>query len=337
MSMSRLRSCIRFLLSLAVAPLFADEPAAKPHYNLKSMTPEQIDREAAGKTRYDFEIAPEDGLVDASGRVVRADQLAAYLRQQKLDADAFFFLWIAENSAPLDTLAPTVKPLGEYGVTKVVVRARPGVQPRQSAAANSGKKTLILQGKPNSASLTSADHAPAMPDRPVELRPAPLPRGIRHNFASDESVRNAAAAITASLLDPAPSEAPILSAGVFIQSGAWKTLRAAAAFAPRTPQSAKSRIPLRGRTLELESAFLHENDDREAATHALRHVIAADGGGKLRALRADEMTHWWTFIAFDIAEPVFVLETANQHHRFVLSCAKGKVAAIDELNALPKI
>ncbi|MBX3738262.1 MAG: hypothetical protein KF715_16325 [Candidatus Didemnitutus sp.] len=58
----------------------------------------------------------------------------------------------------------------------------------------------------------------------------------------------------------------------------------------------------------------------------MRQIIADDGGGKIRALRADEMTRWWTFIAFDIAEPVFVLETANGRHRFILSCAHGKVA-----------
>lgn len=105
----------------------------------------------------------------------------------------------------------------------------------------------------------------------------------------------------------------------------------------RAPQALKNRISLRGRTLELESALLHDDDDRRTVVRALRQIIADDGGGKIRALRADEMTHWWTFIAFDIAEPVFVLETANGRHRFILSCTHGKVGAVDELNGLPEI
>ena len=281
--------------------------------------------------RYVF-YAAEDGLVDAGGRHVRAAELPDYLREHKLDPDAFYFLWITAASAPLDTLAPAVKPLGDYGVTKVIVRARPGVTPRPSA-----RKTLILQGKPDAASLTSADCFPDLRGRPAALRPDPLPRGIRYKFADHATVRAAAAAMESRLLTASPSAEPVFADSALLLSGAWQVLRAVDGFSPRAAQAVKNRIPLRGRTLDLESALLREGDDLAAATRALRQVVAADGGGALRALHAAEMTQWWTFIAFDIAEPVFVLETANGRHRFVLSVTRDRIVSLDELGALPAL
>ncbi len=52
-------------------------------------------------------------------------------------------------------------------------------------------------------------------------------------------------------------------------------------------------------------------------------------------LRADELNRWETSRAFDIVEPVFVLEMANQRHRFALSHATGEGVAAGEPNVFP--
>jgi hypothetical protein len=101
--------------------LSAQDRVAK-EYNLRTMSPEEIDQAAIGHTRYDFRITAKGALTDSAGRTVSALELADYLKQQSLQADAFFFLWLTPTSAPMDTLAPTLKPLADYGITKIVVR-----------------------------------------------------------------------------------------------------------------------------------------------------------------------------------------------------------------------
>jgi hypothetical protein len=47
------------------------------------------------------------------------------------------------------------------------------------------------------------------------------------------------------------------------------------------------------------------------------------------------MAKWWVFIAFDIEEPVLVIETAGGGYLFVLHFSATGLLAVDELNALP--
>lgn len=109
---------------LALALVASGEPA-QPHYNLATMTPEEVDRAVVGHPRYDFDLAPVDGVVDAAGKLVRAAALPDYLRAHAPAPDTFVFLWIRPDSPPLEQIAPTVKPFGDYGLTRIVVRHRP--------------------------------------------------------------------------------------------------------------------------------------------------------------------------------------------------------------------
>jgi hypothetical protein len=112
------------LSSLALVTLAVGQPTP-PHYNLTTMTPAEVDRAATGHPRFDFDLAPEDGVIDASGKLIRASELPEFLRTQAPAADTFIFLWIRPDSAPLSTIGATVKPFGDYGLTRIVVRHRP--------------------------------------------------------------------------------------------------------------------------------------------------------------------------------------------------------------------
>jgi hypothetical protein len=67
----------------------------------------------------------------------------------------------------------------------------------------------------------------------------------------------------------------------------------------------------------------------------IRDLLAGDGGGTVRALSSAEMDHWWTFIGFDIEEPVFAIESKGGKYVFVVAWLRNHVFCLDELKALP--
>lgn len=111
------------ILILLLLGLCAQPPPAKK-YDFKTMTVEEIDAAAAADGRYDFDIAPADGLIDNQGRTVTAAELPAYLRENALAPTAFYYLWITPLSRPLNRLT-MLDQLATHGVTKIIVRHRP--------------------------------------------------------------------------------------------------------------------------------------------------------------------------------------------------------------------
>lgn len=324
-------------LSISFAAYGAEETPKKPVYGpVKSMSPEEFERTMGQQKKYEFELAPVDGLVDAAGAVIRADALPAYLKEHALEKDAYVMLWITAESPPLNALAPTVRPLGDYGITKIVVRARPGVTPKPGTPSDAAaKKTVFLQGKPNPAAIGASMPFPALDGRPAELRPEPLPRPVRYTFAPDAEVVAAARWLGARLLAVTPDAPPLFSDSVMVQPGAWKTLRATGGPGFKNVQPMNTMFPIGGRQVELQGTRLREAADLALLEERLHAMIEADGGGQVRALRSAEMAKWWTFIGFDIEEPTFVLESKQGKYRFVLGFSKGRLLFVDELNSLP--
>lgn len=119
-----MRSLLLALTALALSLVAFGEPT-KPHYNLTSMTPEELDRAVVGQKRYDFDLAPIDGVIDAAGKLIRAAELPAYLAAEAVARDAFIFLWIRPDSAALSTIGPTIGAFDDYGLSKIVVRHHP--------------------------------------------------------------------------------------------------------------------------------------------------------------------------------------------------------------------
>lgn len=335
--MTRCLLCLAFF----TAPLLGEGPPTKK-YELQTMTPEQMEQDIAGQKRYDFDLAPEDGLIDATGRTIRAADLPAYLKAQALSPDAAYFLWITPASAPLDTIAPTIKPLGDYGIRKVVVRHRPAAAnnnrttPRPASATDKSgpKKTVVIQGKPNPQAIDSSARFPVMADRPPELRPEPLPRGVRYRFADDAVVVAAAQKAVDYLLSPSLPPGTLFVDGAMIQPGAW-TLLQDVKLTLKEVSPIRNSVRLKRGTIVLDGASIKDAAELNAIVATLRQIISADGGGKVRAMRSAEMAKWWVFIAFDIEEPALMLETTGGKHLFVLHFTTAGLLAVDELNALP--
>ncbi len=325
-------------LSLLLTALGAEDVSRKPVYGpVKPMSPEELERTMAGQQKYEFDLAPLDGLVDASGAVIRADALPGYLRDHALSADAYFVLWVTADSPALNTLAPTIKPLGDYGITKIVVRARPGVTPKSSTTTDAvPKKTLVLQGKPNPGAIDMTAPVPALDGRPLELRPESLPPRVRYKFAPDPEVIAAAQILSTNLLTVAPDAMPIFSGSAIVQPGAWKALHNEGVSGFQEAKIMTALIPIAGRQARLEGAHLQNQTDLNALEDGFRKMIQADGGGRVRALRSAEMAKWWTFIGFDIEEPALVLETTRGKYRFIFGFSKGRALLVDELNSLPE-
>ena len=328
------------LFALAVTMFGAGQSAHK--YDVVSMTPEQLEKKTAGQKRYDFDIAPDNGLIDSTGKAIHADELLKYLKAHALASGAAYYLWITPTSAPLKTIDQTVKVLGDYGVTTVVVRYRPEAvnnnrnnsSPETDADKSSPKKTLIIQGKPNPGAIDATAKFPLMEDRPVELRPDPLPRPVRYEFASDKVVLAAAQRAIDYLLSPSLPQGNLFGKTAFIQSGAWILLQDAKV-ALKGARVTHSTVRLKRGTITLEGGFVSDATELTAVVTALRGLIQADGGGKVRALHTAEMAKWWVYIGFDIEEPVFVLETTGGRYRFILSFTKNDLLTVDEPNALP--
>lgn len=312
----------------------AESEPKKPVYApVKSMSPEEFERMAGDSANYQFDIAALGGLVAKNGEVIMPEALPGYLREQKLATDAYYILWITAESPAIPMFTPTIKALGEYGITKIVIRARPGVTPKTS---DDGKKNVtLLQGKPNPGSLDSNSPFPALENRPAELRPEPLPKGVRYKLAPDAEVKAAAQRLTAHFLTDTPDAAPLFSATIMVQPGAWQAVHREQKidFKAAKPMGAIS--PAGGRQFRLEGASLSDAADGIRLSEELRKLIQADGGGTVRALRATEMRKWWQFIAFDIEEPALMLETAHGKYRFIFEFSKGKALLVDELERLP--
>lgn len=311
-------------------------PGDQPQYQAKSETPEQIAAEMANSRTYDFDIAPDGGLVDAKGIVVARAGIADYLKRNALDATGYAVLWITDQSPPLDAIKDTVAPFGSYGFTKIVVRARPGVVPKPSAPrpANPPKVAYIM-GRPDGASLTAGDPFPAL-ERPGDLRPEPLPPGVRYKFASDASVIEAAKRASGCLLgEPRAGDAPLFARPVMVQPGAWKWLKGADGLGEAAGKPVYSLLRTRSGSLRLEGMLVTQPAEKALLEGALRAMIKQGGGGRVRALRRAEMARWWPFISFDIVEPTLVVETADGGHQLILIFEDGSAVGVDDLSGLP--
>ena len=337
---------MRHLLWLALACVLAANaqpaPENKPVYGpVKSMSPEELEREMGRSKRYDFELASPDGLVDAQGTHIKAADLTAYFLEKNLDPAAYFLIWITNQSPPLDRVAGTVGPLGNYGATKIVFRHKIGGFPIPVVAeyhpppGTPSGRTTVVRIRPNSKSLTAGFPFPDLSDRPEALRPGSLPPHVRYAFASDEAVM-AASRLAADHLISCLGSSQLFASKLWVQPGAWSQLKL------REPSlGRKAAHPLvmtatiTGKNVRLEGVFLADPGELATLELVLEHMIAEGGGGEIRAMSTDEMARWWPFVSFDYVEPVLILQTKDKAHTFALVFENNRLSLIDDLNGLP--
>ena len=338
---------IRHLIWLALACVLAANaqpaPENKPVYGpVKSMSPEEFEREMGRSKHYDFELASPDGLVDAQGTHIRAADLTAYFLEKNLDPAAYFLIWITNQSPPLDRVAGTVGPLGNYGATKIVFRNKAGGFPIPVVAeyhpppGTPSGRTTVLRIRPNSKSLTAGLPFPDLTGRPEALRPGSLPPRVRYAFASDEAVM-AAARLAADHLIICLGGSPLFARKLWVQPGAWSELKGNAGLGKKAAHPLAMTVPSMGRNLRLEGIILADPGELATLELVLEHMIAEGGGGEIRAMSTEEMARWWPNVSFDYVEPVLILQTKDKAHTFALVFENNRLALIDDLNGLPVI
>lgn len=334
------------LLLLASAVLaFGQAPAAhNPHYGpVKSLSPEEFQRELGNSKHYDFELA-SGGLVDAQGTYIKAADLSAYLRERHLDPGAYFLLQITQSTPPLNTIAPTIAPLGQFGATKIVVRHKDGGQPRPitgefkpaPGTASTSPRINVIQIRPNHASLVAGQPWPDLSARAAALRPGPLPPRVRYAFGPDAAMASAAAALTAHLLHGDAAAGPLWASRVSVPYGAWHTLR-------HTPGLGKTgALPFGammrgadGKPIRLDGILLTNAAEVATLERTLVQSIAADGGGRVHALTTEEMARWWPYVGFDYVEPILALTTNDGAHTYAFLIEHDRVELVDDLAGLP--
>jgi len=328
----------RWLALMAVfawvhAPAYAGSPSASDVDEMH-LSGGAIDKALAGKKTYDFVIVSAREIVDQDGRHFSPDDVRSYIARAKPKKKAAYVFWIHDQSA-VEIAKKVISAFSDYGAQVFVIREtkKTGDSGAKAADVAGIPKILSLVGLPNPGALSASDQPPDMAARPACLRPGKLPPRVRYKFEADPVVAAAADRVTRLLLGPALVDTvSAFKSALFLQPGAWRWLKNLPALAESKP--ILSRADMGRKVVKLEGRFIVKPEQFAAAIGEIRRLIAADGGGVVRALTSDEMEAWWTFIGFDIEEPVFVIETKGGKYRFIAHWSDDGLGLLDELNAL---
>lgn len=196
-------------------------------------------------------------------------------------------------------------------------------------------KSAAASSRPKA--YTARDALPAMPNRPPELVPGALPARVRYRVADDITVAHDAALLKAALES---GDTAIYGDVVMVQPGAWIYLRNdltldlsdAGELTTMAPGQLTQQLTQGG---GMKGRFFRTKHAMDLLAPEMAKLLREDGGFQVRALKTDEMAKWWTFIAFDIEEPTFVVETKGGHHHFVVGLVHDKIFILDDLDGLP--
>jgi len=134
---------------------------------------------------------------------------------------------------------------------------------------------------------------------------------------------------------------PLFGSVVVFGSGAWTRLVAKDPSLATLGVPTTLVVPWGAELIRLETRTLAAKQDSsrmsQRAQAALAALLSQASGASVRALTRAEMAQWWAFIAFDITEPVLVVETQQPAYRFVLLYSGEGVGWVEELNALPRL
>jgi len=196
-------------------------------------------------------------------------------------------------------------------------------------------KITVVGSQKDPVFLVAGDTFPTMTDRPDALKPEPLPKRVRYKFADDMDVIAAAAMLKAQLLEEPKGPETLCGDSVLIQPGAWKLVKSNEGIGKKNCLPTTAYVPMPNEKLTLKGMMIKNKDEKATLAKAIREIIRKDGGATIRALKTDEMSKLWTFISFDLEEPILVVDTANHEHLYVCDFLHGKLFLLEELKALP--
>lgn len=284
---------------------------------------------------YAFRVSADGLLLDQKGAPVAVADVPAYLKGLKISHLTTVALWIDGPDAA-KKLVPTIQAFGG-SFTKIIVKIwQPGDKTGLidlPAPSKESVKASIDAAYPGRVFPVSYS-AEALALRPAELVPEPNPGRVHYKFAGAAVVEEAAKEITRHFIAGERDERSIWAGAVAVQSGAWRLFGSDDLLGKTLAIRYSASVATASGSLELKQVLLRDPGEIRELDSRVTAMVAADGGGRVRALRADEMRTWWQFISYDITEPIFVLETANSSHRFIIGVNQDGIGMIDELNVL---
>jgi hypothetical protein len=317
-----LRLCLGLLIGYGVPKACAQDSEGTP------IAP-------ASTQAYAFRVNADGLLLDEKGAPVAVADVPAYLKGLKISNLTVTALWI-DGPDSAKKLAPTIQAFGG-SFTKIIVKIwQPGDRTGLidlPAPSKESVKAAIEAAYPGRIFPVSYS-AQALAQRPAELVPEPNPSRVHYKFAGAAVVEEAAKEITRHLIAGERDDRSIWAGAVAVQSGAWRLFGSDDLLGKTLAIRYSASVATASGTLELKQIVLRDPGEIRELDSRVVAMVAADGGGRVRALRADEMRTWWQFIAYDITEPIFVLETANSSHRFIIGVNQDGIGMIDELNVL---
>jgi hypothetical protein len=284
---------------------------------------------------YAFRVDADGLILDPNGAPVAVADVPSYVKGLGVANVTITALWI-DGPEAAKKLAPTIAAFGGR-FTKIIVKIwEPGDKtgfidlPAPTKKSVSDSIAAAYPGRSYPSSLL----AQSLELRSVELRPEPIPGNISYRYADRLVVEEAARRIRLHFImsEGGPNWAGVVA----VQSGAWKLFREDGSLGKSYAIRYSARVPTSSGVRDFQQILLHDPGEIRELDSKVREVIAADGGGQVRALRAEEMKAWWPFISYDIIEPIFVLETSNMHHRFILGVNQDGIGLLDELSGLAR-
>jgi hypothetical protein len=284
---------------------------------------------------YAFRVSAGGLLLDHKGAPIAVADVPAYLKGLKIPNITVTALWI-DGPGAAKNLGPTIQAFGG-AFTKIIVKQwdpseKTGLIDLPAPSKESVKASIsdAYPGRsyPQSNPAQSAMH------RPGDLVPERSPSMVHYRYADGAVVEETARQISRHFIVTAKDPNQIWAGAVAVQAGAWKLFESDDRLGKILATRYAARVPTPSGSLDLKQILLRDPDEIKELDSRVCEMVAADGGGRVRALRADEMRTWWQFISYDITEPIFVLETADQRHRFIIGVNQDGIGMIDELNVL---
>ena len=170
--------------------------------------------------------------------------------------------------------------------------------------------------------------------RPAHLTAKPIPFDIKFEPAPDAEVIQAAKLLQDFLEERAE---PSTCGGdlLMVYAGAWNLIQNHPKLKSSNFDSSYFVLQPNGKTLEVEGALAMEPKDVAAILSSLKQIIGR--GSRIRAIDTIEMAEWWSYTGEDIEEPLFVVEPKGRDKQYLFIFKQGKIALVDELDALPDV
>jgi hypothetical protein len=151
-----------------------------------------------------------------------------------------------------------------------------------------------------------------------------IPQGVVYNYCSDDLNNEAIKNIKSSLEQK--DNFSIIQANLTVGNQLWSRFRNIETLkATKTGKNVIFRID----KIEVEGKMYQNTEDSKLVWDQLRKEIT--GNYVIRKANEVELKYYWSTIAFDIEEPLFILET--QKHNYILNLSKNdlKLFWLDEL------